>query len=197
MSSVSESVSQLPIADFWPAPGAAGTPGGGTSVPPVDAKALLQRVPNWPLVAASLVVLLGVAGAYGEVAGIEFSIKNSTFGMVTLLAAIGMVGISAAGLKWLWFVGCYGLVLLGSVMAFFDSNSLFSQVSRGRQAAESVGGTMNQLAPGMGQYAEQAAQQASATQFLTMTFYLLILAVVFCGYWALAGRYQERGSATH
>ncbi len=114
-----------------------------------------------------------------------------------LLLCLSAIAVMAVGLRWLWFVSCYGIVLVGSAVALLSSDSLFSRVAQGRQAVESVGGMMNQVVPGMGQYAQQAAGNASPTQFLTVLFYVFVLALLFSGYWALAGRYQERGLATN
>ena len=199
-------VTGQPMPDFWktdppPLP--------RTPAHPVELGSVLQKVPNWPAVLATLLVLYAVLSPYavigygssvslGELAGITYSIKNSSVGIIVVLAALVMLGTSAGGLKRIWFVGGYGLTLLGSVFAFLDERSIFSQLSNAKATMNGVDSTLGGFIPQADQLSRQMADTVpSASQFLTFPFYLFILATLFLGYWALSGNYQERGLLTN
>lgn len=99
-----------------------------------------------------------------------------------------MIFVGGAGLRWLWFVSCYGVTLLGSVMAFLDDRSLFSMANKGREIIDSYSGGI------ASQFLEKASRNVpSVWSYVSFSFYLFVVAMLFCGYWALAGKYREQG----
>ncbi len=196
-------VTGQPMPDFWK------TPLPRTPAPPVELGSVLRKVPNWPAVLTTLLVLYAVLSPYavigydsstslGQMAGLTYSIKSSSLGSMVVLSALVMLITSAGGLKWRWFVVGYGVMVLGTVVAFMDENSIFSQLSKAKATMGAVGSTLDGFIPQANRLSQQMAQNVpSASQFLTLTFYLFILAMLFLGYWALAGKYQERGLLTN
>ncbi len=200
------------IPDFWPtvdnSSSARKERPATTPVPAIDLNNLRQKVPNWPAVLAAILVLYAVISPYavigydssmapGQLAGLTYAIKNSSLGIVTVFAALTMIVAAAGGLKWLGFTGAYGLTVLGAVVAFLNDNSLFSQLAKARETMNGVSSTLNTIAPGADQFTRHLTGNVpSASQYLTLTFYLFVLAMLFLGYWALAGNYQERGLLT-
>lgn len=200
-----------PMPDFWSTNSASPLTESSQSanpVPPVELRSVLKKVPNWPAVLAGLLVLYGVISPYanlqvdlpivgnmlGELLGNTYSIKNSPLGMVVVLSTLGMVVISAGGLQWLWFVISYGVTLLGSVLALLSDSSLFSQVSKAKSAASQVSSTLGQFVPEADRMTNKFIEQPPSTsQFLSLSFYVFVMAMLFLGYWALAGKYQQRG----
>lgn len=199
-----------PLPDFWATSDASSSlaPPSAHPVPPVDLGNLTQKIPNWPAVLASVIALYAVVSPYaalspdgsamlGQLTGLTFSIKNGSLGFLVVLATLVMIGSSAAGLKWLWFVIGYGVVVLGSVVAFLEESSLFSQLAKVRTNMAAAGSTLGQFVPGADQFSGRMAQQVpGASQFLSAPFYLFIIAIAFLGYWALGGKYEERGFIT-
>lgn len=205
--------SQRPnLQDYWQS----GIPNTtGSTIPPININLndLRQRVPNWPLVLASIIILLGVtlpyaalvpgAGMAGGFMGAQlqdsYSITDGPLGILAPIAALAMVVISAGGLKWLWFVIGYGITVLASVFALLSDKSLFSQISKLKSSISGgLDATLGKFAPNAGQYAEQMMGSApGVSDFLSMTFYFLIIALLFAGYWAFAGKYLEQGLMTN
>lgn len=210
-----QTLSQRPnLQDYWQ-PGSSNKNTPANAIPPININFndLKQRVPNWPLVLASIVILFGVtlpyaslapgAGMAGGFLGAQiqdaYSITDGPLGLLTPLAAIAMVVISAGGLKWLWFVIGYGTTVLTSAFALFSDKGLFSQISKLKSSISGgLDATLGKFAPNAAQYAEQMmGSTPGASDFLNMTFYILIMALLFAGYCAFAGKYIEKGLMTN
>lgn len=158
----------------------------------LDLKDISQKVPNWKLTLASFIVLVGIVSSYADAAGVGFRIIDTAFGSFALLATVAMVIISAMSLKWMWFVGSYAVTLVGTILSFLDDRSLFSLSRKMSAVADGIGG----LFPQGNNYFEQARQNApSITSYLSFSFYLMILAMLYCGFCIINGQYKERVSS--
>jgi Domain of unknown function (DUF4282) len=154
-----------------------------------DLKDISQKVPNWKLTLASFIVLIGIMGSYANAGGFSFSIKDSAFGMFALIAAVAMVAISAMSMKWMWYIGSFSVTLVGTILALFDDKSIFSAAKKVNGVADVIGS----FSPQANAYLDQARANApSATSYLSFSFYLMILAMIYCGYCIVNGQYKER-----
>lgn len=155
----------------------------------LDLKDISQKVPNWKLALASFIVLIGIMGSYANAGGFSFSIKDSAFGMFALIAAVGMVMISAMSMKWMWYIGSFAITLVGTVLALFDSRSIFWIAKTASGLADVIGS----FSPQSNAYINQVrANSPSVTSYLSFSFYLMILAMIYCGYCIVNGQYKER-----
>lgn len=199
------------LQDFWQ-PGAApatGSPSGTAApVPPVNLEEVKSKVPNWPAVIAALIVLYAVITPYaqigfdvpliGSIQGKAYAIKDSSLGMLAVLSALLMLVAAGGGLKWKIFLGGYGATFLLSLAALVTEGGLFSDISHLKsgisQAGKALGSGFGQFLPEAERISGQmAANTPGASQFLSFGFYLFVLAMVFLGYWAFAGKYREKG----
>jgi Domain of unknown function (DUF4282) len=151
----------------------------------LDLKDISQKVPNWKLALASFIVLIGIMGSYANVLGRSYSIKDSAFGMFALLAAVAMVAISTMSMKWIWYIGSFAVSLVGTMLSFLDDKSIFSEAKKVSGVADVLGS----FSPQLNQIRENAP---SATSYLSFSFYLMILAMIYCGYCIVNGQYKER-----
>lgn len=155
----------------------------------LDLKNISQKAPNWKLALASFIVVIGILSSYTNATIFSFSIKDSAFGMFALIAAVGMVVISAMSLKWMWYMCSYGVTLVGIILALLDERSLFSTSKQLSGIADIIGS----FSPQASAYLEQAkANTPSITSYLSFSFYLMILAMIYCGYCIVNGQYKER-----
>jgi hypothetical protein len=155
----------------------------------LDLKDISQKVPNWKLALASFIVLIGIMGSYANAGGFSFSIKDSAFGMFALIAAVAMVAISAMSMKWMWYISSFSVTLVGTILALFDDKSIFSAAKKVNGVADVIGS----FSPQANAYLDQAQANApSATSYLSFSFYLMILAMIYCGYCIINGQYKER-----
>ncbi len=211
----------LGIRDFWSpdapqsipgaaAPGATapGATAPGTSVPPLNVQELKSKIPNWPAAVAALVVLFTVIMPYaetglnvpilGNLLGKSYSIKDNSFGMIAVFGAVGMLIATVGGTKWNIFIGGYAVTFIGAIVALVGQGSVFSDIRSVKsglaQAGAGINSALGQFIPQADRISNQmAANTPDASQFLTFTFYLFIMGMVFLGYWAFAGKYRERG----
>lgn len=155
----------------------------------LDLKDISQKVPNWKLALASFIVLIGIMGSYANAGGFSFSIKDSAFGMFALIAAVGMVAISAMSMKWMWYIGSFAITLVGTILALFDDKSIFSAAKKVSGVADIIGS----FSPQANAYLNQARENSpSVTSYLSFSFYLMVLAMIYCGYCIVNGQYKER-----
>jgi hypothetical protein len=159
----------------------------------LDLKDIAQKVPNWKLAFASFIVFISIMGSYANFNGVSFSIKDSAFGMFAFIAAVGMVAISAMSMKWIWYIGSFAITLVGTILALFDDRSIFSYAKTINNGANVVGSLFGSQAS---TYIDQArANSPSITSYLSFSFYLMILAMIYCGYCIINGQYKERISS--
>ena len=195
--------------DFWPNEGSRpGIP--GSTVPPVnvDLGKLKGSLPNWPVAIASIIVLYGIIAPYasitanlpvvgnmfGDIASSAYSIKNSPVGLLAILGSLVMIFTSSAGLKWIWFMIGYSITAITSIFAFISDSSLFSHLSRVKTGLNSLQSSMGQYSRGADRFANEIAENTPGiTSLLSVSFYLFFIAMLFAGFWALAGKYTEKG----
>ncbi len=109
--------------------------------------------------------------------------------MFALIAAVGMVMISAMSMKWMWYIGSFAITLVGTVLALFDSRSIFWIAKTASGLADVIGS----FSPQSNAYINQVrANSPSVTSYLSFSFYLMILAMIYCGYCIVNGQYKER-----
>ncbi|GAA4440957.1 hypothetical protein GCM10023091_25370 [Ravibacter arvi] len=194
------------LQDFWPPEAASQT--SGTTVPPLNVGELKSRMPNWPAAIAALIVLYAVIFPYaqigfdvpfiGSIQGKAYAIKDTSLGMLAVLSTILMLVAAGGGLKWKIFLGGFGATLLLSLAALFSEGGIFSDISRIKtgiaRAGSAAGSGFGQFIPEAERISGQmAANTPGASQFLSLGFYLFVLAMAFLGYWAFTGKYQEKG----
>jgi len=182
----------------------------GPTAPPVnvDPGKWKGNLPNWPVTVASILILYGIIAPYasinanlpvvgnlfGDIASSAYSIKNSPLGPLAILGALAMLFTSAAGLKWIWFIVSYSITTITSVFAFIGDSSLFSHLSRVKTGLNSLQSSMGQYSRGGDQFANEIAESTPGiTSLLSVSFYLFFIAMLFAGFWALAGKYTEKG----
>lgn len=159
----------------------------------VDLQGITQKFPNWKLAVSSFIVFVGIVSSYASVMGVSFSIKDSAFGIFAMLAAMGMIAISALSMKMQWYIVSFAVTLVGTLLSFLDDKSLFGASRKVNSVADSIGG----LFPQGNNYFEQVRQNApSVYSYLSVSFYLMVIAMIYCGYCIVNGQYKERVSPT-
>jgi hypothetical protein len=89
----------------------------------------------------------------------------------------------------MWYVCSYGVTLVGIILALLDDRSLFSTSKQLSGIADTIGS----FSPQANAYLEQAkANTPSITSYLSFSFYLMVLALIYCGYCIVNGQYKER-----